>query len=485
MRGERRGQDDTTLVGASDTYQGPRAAAASTTLALVLVWSRDEPERVGELLRPPPGSAGTRFSIGRASRADDEGVEPLTLCRLRPSSVEDTGPFGAGRVSRRQLYLELDDAGRARLTNASRRTALRINGTQVPGARLSHGDLIEVERRFSLLVAARPSSWPNEQTRGRAFSFGGPDEHGLVGESPAAWSTRRELAFLSERDEHVLVHGPSGCGKELIVRGLHNRSRRREAKLVARNAATFPETLLDAELFGNTKNFPNPGMPERPGLLGRANRSTLFLDEIGELPEAMQAHLLRVMDHGEYQRLGEATTRRSDARIIGATNRPLSHLKHDVLARFTHRVEAPGLSARRDDIPLLVRHILRDATASDPALAERFLDDGAEPRLSAGFIHWVITRPYTTHVRELAGLIWRSIRASRGARLEPVGPLSMTNAAADAAPPPEVDIRDLSRADIVAALKRCRGVQERAWRELGLRNRYQLKRLIRKHDIEL
>src|SRR6185369_7117992 len=119
---------------------------------------------------------------------------------------------------------------------------------------------------------------------------------------------------------------------------------------------------VDAELFGNVKNYPNPGTPEREGLIGEADGSTLFLDEIGELPVHMQAHLLRVLDRGgEYQRLGDSRAQRADLRVVAATNRPLDALKHDFLARLTLRLEIPSLDERRDDIPLLARHLLRRA----------------------------------------------------------------------------------------------------------------------------
>src|SRR5208283_3694878 len=103
----------------------------------------------------------------------------------------------------------------------------------------------------------------------------------------------------------------------------------------------------------------NPGMPERPGLIGEAHQSTLFLDEFAELPRNLQSHLLRVMDDGGYQRLGEAKARHSDLRIVAATNGRPEDIKHDVLARFLLRVSVPSLAARREDIPLLAVHLLR------------------------------------------------------------------------------------------------------------------------------
>src|SRR5690606_25111169 len=143
----------------------------------------------------------------------------------------------------------------------------------------------------------------------------------------------------------------------------------------------------DAELFGNVKNYPNPGMPERAGLIGEADGSTLFLDEIGDLPNAHQVHLLRVLDDdGEYQRLGESKVRRSSFRLVAATNRPFESLKHDFLARFTHRVTVPGLPERRDDIPLILDSILRRIAKRNATIAARFFErrvgEYAEPRLA-------------------------------------------------------------------------------------------------------
>src|SRR5262249_39430583 len=157
----------------------------------------------------------------------------------------------------------------------------------------------------------RPARLPAPPEAG-AHPFGEPDADGLVGESPAMWALRGAIAAAARRDLHALVLGPSGTGKELVARAIHARSARSGRPLVARNAATIPESLMDAELFGNVRSYPNPGTPERAGLIGQAHRSTLFLDEIAELPVSLQAHLLRVLDEGDYQRLGEATARKSD-----------------------------------------------------------------------------------------------------------------------------------------------------------------------------
>src|SRR5262249_44059454 len=175
------------------------------------------------------------------------------------------------------------------------------------------------------------------------------------------------------------------------------------------------------ELFGNLKNYPNPGMPERPGLVGEAHGSTLFLDEFAELPPSLQAHLLRVMDGGEYQRLGEATVRRTDVRIVAATNRPASDVKHDILARFKVRIAVPDLNARREDIPLLAAHLLRQHAAEGPGTFRRFFpgeDLRAAPLVSPVLMEALVQHEYTTHVRELDAFLVRAALEGRGRYLE-------------------------------------------------------------------
>jgi len=215
----------------------------------------------------------------------------------------------------------------------------------------------------------------------------------------------------------VLLAGASGTGKELAARAIHAISRRAKRPLVSRNAATFPAGLIDAELFGNVKNYPNPGMPERPGLVGQADGGTLFLDEIAELPLDMQAHLLRVLDEGgEYQRLGEATARRADIRLIGATNRSPSAMKHDLLARLTVRIALPALAERREDVPLLVRHLLLRAAKKSPEIGERFVrampDGRPDVQVEPSLVEMLLRTNLETNVRELDGLLWRALSAS-------------------------------------------------------------------------
>src|SRR5262249_20781890 len=148
------------------------------------------------------------------------------------------------------------------------------------------------------------------------------------------------------------------------------------------------------------------GMPERPGLLGQAAGGTLFLDEVGELPSDLQAHLLRLLDEGgEYHRLGEAATRRADVRVVAATNRPESSLKHDFAARFALSLRVPGLMERCEDVPLLLRHLLLRAAEKEPAVGARFFEgwgsSGRQPRVDPRLVERLVRQPYTRHVRQL------------------------------------------------------------------------------------
>ncbi len=257
----------------------------------------------------------------------------------------------------------------------------------------------------------------------------------------------------------------------------------------ATHAATLPAGLIDAELFGSAKNYPNAGMPERPGLVGRADGGTLFLDEIAELPAEQQSHLLRVLDAGgEYQRLGESTTRHSDFRLVGATNRDPSVLKHDLRARLTSVVELSPLSSRREDIPLLARHLLMTAAERSPEVAGPFIE-GAEKgrphaRFTPAFVEYILRQEFATNARELEAALWKAMsEATSGDIGAPSG--WPTEAGSAFGGQPKVGARaaeDLSIEQIRAALGAAGGSVEKAARALGL-SRFALYRLVKKHGL--
>ncbi len=464
-------------------------------LHLVIAWSLEQPGRIGEsaVITGP-------MVLGRGEPEAPAGHTLARFVRWRPDMAWPTAPLADSRLSRVQLLLRPLVSGALAVENVGR-CKLLIDGQERTTAMLRAGDTLTLRNTMVLVVVQRgaPGSTLLSAPPLASFAFGGPDPHGIVGESAAAWKLRAELAFAARTEHHVLLRGASGVGKELAARALHAMSTRAGRPLVARNAATFPEGLVDAELFGTARNYPNTGSPERVGVVGEADGSFLFLDEIGELAPAMQAHLLRVLDHdGEYQRLGEAKRRRSDLRLIAATNRGLEALKHDFAARFIARIDLPGLGARREDIPLLLRALLRRAAGRDAMIRERFFLPAVagaepEPRIDPRLVEALLRHAFTHHTRELERLAWRAIASSTGdfvgltpeveAELADVSEPEVGETAGPARPPRAPSGELPGRAEVMAALAAADGRAVVAAEQLGLRNRFVLYRLMKKYGL--
>jgi len=444
------------------------AARETLRWCLVVLWAED-PARMGEVafVRGPT-------IVGRGPARDDDPHPRASWVEQRPGRIDHRGPLASRRLSRVQLCatpgrtsLGVENLGRA---------DMRCNGIGGTKVEARPGDVLMFEDALVLQVDRRPAALPEAPC---AFPFGTPDPDGLVGESVAAWALRERLVFVGVRSEPALLTGETGSGKEVAARALHRASAVGTRPWVSRSAATLPEGLIDAELFGTTRNYPNAGMPDRPGLVGQADGTTLFLDEIGELPTATQAHLLRVLDSGEYTRLGEARPRTSRFRMLAATNRDVSTLKHDLAARFTLRVEVPGLTRRVADIPLLTRHIVKAVAHDDPLLADRFLDDAGEPRVAPSLVEALALHRWTSHVRELHRLLLQSLETSTGRFLDltPQVAGGLTSRV-------KVDPADLSAAQVKEALAAVGGNRSQAWKRLGLQSRDQLYRLLKRHGID-
>ena len=440
----------------------------------VIVWSADEPHRVGEAA---PLYDDGPWSMGRSADATSDVV----FVRQRPSSAIVTGPLEGKSISRKQLALERV-AGGVRVRNIGRAT-LRVNGDVVDDALVRDGDVVELRKRYVLYVTTRPHA-PGPAFEWAAFPFGEADDADLVGESAPMWSLRRAIATVAPLTPHVLVHGPTGAGKELCVRAIHALSRRRGA-LVARNATTFPAGVIDAELWGCVKSYLGPNMPERIGLVGAAEGGTLFLDEIGEISPELQAHLLRLLDaRNEYARLGETVTRHANVRLVCATNRDPSTLKHDFLPRIELRVELPSLDARREDVPLLLRHLVTTAVAKNPVVSRFIKSKGSRSYVDVDpdFVVALCRRQYPTNVREISGLLWKSVQCSpestllsppRAETKDPTFDEGVNDDTADA----------MEKEEVRGALERCHGNVTRAAETLGI-SRHALARLMKKHSLK-
>ena len=191
----------------------------------------------------------------------------------------------------------------------------------------------------------------------------------MVGTSESMRELARLIRLVAPRTTSVLIEGETGTGKEVVARALHRLSERSSKSFVVLNCAAIPEALLEAELFGHTRGAFTGAVQSRTGRIEAAHGGTLFLDEIGEMPMALQAKMLRFLECGELQRVGDNETMRVDVRVIAATHQPLEKLASSVGAERTFRldlyhrlavfpVEVPALRERMEDLELLTEHFL-------------------------------------------------------------------------------------------------------------------------------
>jgi two-component system response regulator HydG len=191
---------------------------------------------------------------------------------------------------------------------------------------------------------------------------------GIIGSSPPMQKVIQAARQVAGSDIPVLIMGESGTGKELIARAIHNHSRRRKQRLVALNCAGLSESILEDELFGHVRGAYTGAQTEREGRFEHADRGTLMLDEVGDMPAAMQAKLLRVLENGEVVRLGSNHPINVDVRLISATNKKLDELveekqfREDLFFRINGMtIHLPPLRERREDIPLLLHYFVKQA----------------------------------------------------------------------------------------------------------------------------
>ena len=290
----------------------------------------------------------------------------------------------------------------------------------------------------------------------------------LVGQSAAMAQVRQAILKAAASPFPVLIEGESGSGKELVARAIHGASVRRARTFCALNCAAIADDLVEAELFGHTRGAFTGAAAERVGLFEEAQGGTLFLDEVAELSARVQAKLLRTLQEGEVRRLGESVTRRVDARIVAATNRPLGpeatagRFRHDLRYRLdVLRLTIPPLRERLEDLPLLVRHIWA-------TLAER---TGSRAVLSASAMSELGCYDWPGNVRELQNVL-ASIMVS-GAQRGVIGPQALpahimrTTAMARRATLAEAR-REFEERYVRAALARSGGRPVIAARELGV-----------------
>ena len=277
----------------------------------------------------------------------------------------------------------------------------------------------------------------------------------IVGRSAALRSLLRQVETVAPTDSTVLIYGETGTGKELIARALHNLSERHACPFVKLNCAAIPTGLLESELFGHERGAFTSAVAQRIGRFELANRGTIFLDEIGEIPLELQPKLLRVLQEREFERLGSSRTLTTDARLIAATNRDLGALvqeqkfRSDLFYRLNvFPVRVPPLRERREDIPLLVQHFVQRFSKRMNRSIE------SVPRLGMDAL---VNYSWPGNVRELENVIERAVILSSGPELRvPVAELSRPALCADSWKPQTLE--EAERVHILATLKKTRWV---------------------------
>jgi formate hydrogenlyase transcriptional activator len=234
----------------------------------------------------------------------------------------------------------------------------------------------------------------------------------IIGRSEALRRVLEQIETVAPTDSTVLIYGETGSGKELIARAVHNLSTRKAGAFVKLNCAAIPTGLLESEMFGHEKGAFTGAIAQRIGRFELANRGTMFLDEIGEVPLELQPKLLRVLQEREFERLGSARTLRTDARLIAATNRDLERLvseqkfRSDLYYRLNvFPVRIPSLRERPEDIPLLVRHFVQQFSRP----LGKVIDAIPAETMSA-----LARYPWPGNIRELQNVIERAVILTSG-----------------------------------------------------------------------
>ena len=315
----------------------------------------------------------------------------------------------------------------------------------------------------------------------------------IIGTTPAMLALYEELAAVADTSATVLLHGPTGTGKELLANALHYRSSRADAPFIRVNCVAIPESLLESELFGHERGAFTGAIRQHRGKFEQADGGTILLDEIGEINAYTQVKLLRVLESGDIQRVGGAGTQRVDVRVVAATNKDLrvetreGRFRRDLFYRLNVvALRVPSLAERRADIPLLVDHFLKKYAARN---------NRAVPRISPAAVETLMTYSWPGNVRQLEHLVERAVILNRTGCIDAVQlPDDWDD---EEAPPPllppigttlQEALADYEQRLLIAALKESEGVQARAARRLGVSRsnlNYRINRLgIRLKEIE-
>jgi DNA-binding NtrC family response regulator len=294
---------------------------------------------------------------------------------------------------------------------------------------------------------------------------------------------------MAPSEANVLITGESGVGKEVIANLVHSRSRRAAKPMVKLNCAAFPQTMIEGELFGYVKGAFTGAMNDFPGMISEANGSTLFLDEISDMPSDLQTRFLRVLQEREYRPLGSTRTLKADFRVIAATNRPIpqalaeNRLRSDLYYRLnTFQIEVPALRDRKEDIPPLVTFFIKQ-------FAQQL--GKSEPEISPEAFQKLLDYAWPGNVRELQNAMEYAVVLARQNTVtvkELPGELQLPAALQQidrtASQHGVQSLDDMERVAILQALAHCHGNKKKAAALLGIQ-RPTLYNKLKRYAIEL
>ena len=428
------------------------ASAGRSALAPVVEWTNIE----GAFRRMPFGTRKVGFiALSGEPLEEPELTEPLPDWVARPEWIRAEGIRGfAGQpmIHRGELLGVLAIFSRQPIASECMGW-LRMIADHAAAA-------INTARAFAEIDALRKRlEQENEYLREEVTGTGAFGE--LVGQSAALEAVARQIDLVAPTDSTVLILGESGTGKELIAREIHRRSRRSGRPLIKVNCAAVPRELYESEFFGHAKGAFTGALRDRVGRFELAEGGTLFLDEVGEIPLELQAKLLRVLQEGELERVGEERTRRVNVRLMAATNRDLrteseaGRFRQDLYYRLSvFPVEVPALRKRKEDIPLLAEHFLE---ASSRKVGR------PKPPLTLASVQRLQQYDWPGNVRELQHVLERAVITSTGSRLNFELPTQSKSArlptagTADAVVRTDAQIRQIEADNIRAALKAANG----------------------------
>lgn len=276
----------------------------------------------------------------------------------------------------------------------------------------------------------------------------------IIGKSPALESALEQVAQVAPTDSTVLIQGETGTGKELIARAVHDSSSRFGRPFIKLNCAAIPFDLLESELFGHEKGAFTGAIAQKIGRFELADKGTLFLDEVGDIPLPLQPKLLRVLQEQEFERLGSGRTHQVDVRLVAATHRNLvemvkrNEFRSDLYYRLNvFPIPLPPLRERREDIPALVEHFVE--------IYSRRMGKQID-QVSPETMSELTSYPWPGNIRELQNFIERSVIVTPGNILQP--PLASLRTAVEVGSVGAITLEDAEREHIIKILEQARWV---------------------------